>query len=918
MKYYQKEIAIIVEEFNSNVESGLTSEQVVVNRELYGENRMPEKKEDPYWKVFLKNFTEPIVLVLLGAVVLSFASSYYAIKIEQDVIHGKEALYEALAILILIFINAMLGFWQEISARKSLNSLKALDNRMTKVLRNNSWGTLPAYELVDGDIIKVSVGDFIEADVRWVETNELQVTEAHLTGESDVIFKISEALIETRAISDQTNMGFSGSAVASGQGLGIVVAVGEKSELGNIAHIIQDVEEKQAPLQMIITKLTKTLMKISLGLVIFTFCIGIFRAGEITVSSITSVLSTSIALAVASIPDALPAVLSIVLTIGAVKMAKNKGLIKTLNSVETLGATSYICSDKTGTLTKNEMTVVKFYENEKIYNVSGIGYDVSGEITFDESEKYMNAGSLFLQGAILCNESSIKNVDGKIVPFGNPTEIALSILGNKAGVKKETLLSEIEIIKTLPFSSERKMMSVIIKHGSKYCVFVKGAPDILINKCHGIVKNDVIENSLVSKTDFINVVEDFADEALRTIAVAYKEITEDQVFEGSTDELESDLIMAGVAGIIDPARDEVKESIKELQKANIDVVMITGDHEKTAKAIAYELGIIKDKNAPVINGMMIENFTDEKLFQTVLQTHVYARVSPEHKQRIVEQLQRHEKVVAMTGDGVNDAPALSMADIGIAMGIAGTEVTKDSADLILLNDKFTTIEKTVKSGRTIYANIKNFIRHELTTNVAEVLSLLLGLLFYTKTIGSVSVGTPVMTALMILWVNMVSDAIPSFALGYDVAESDIMKESPRPLNESILANYTWSRVLIRGGFMGGIVYIAFIYAAKNGLTSGQAQTVAFLTLVYGQLWHVFDARSSKTLFRRNPFGNKQLIVAVLFAGIASYLVTILPFFNVVMGTEKLPTNIYWLVLFIPLLPTIILSTLKEIFNIKLW
>ncbi|MCD5002397.1 cation-transporting P-type ATPase [Enterococcus saccharolyticus] len=918
MHFYQETKEKLMKRFEVDAKNGLTEERVRNLREQYGVNKLPDEKEDPYWKVFLKNFKEPIVIVLIGAIILSLLSAFYSIQVQEDLQHGKESLYEAAAIFILIIINACLGFWQEISARKSLNALKEMNNRQTTVLRNGNWEKVAATDVVVGDLTNVQVGDFVEADVRWIETNELQVIEAHLTGEADAIQKNTDVIDETVEIGDRKNMGFSGSTVSNGQGIGLVVATGLDTELGNIAQLIQAVEDKPSPLQNTVNKLTKTLMVISAGVILFTFVVGMIQAGEFSFESIGSVLSTSIALAVASIPDALPAVLSIVLTIGASKMAQNRGLIKSLSSVETLGATSYICSDKTGTLTRNEMTVVKCFSNGHYYTVSGLGYAPTGEIHSTENNATTSDTIPFLEGAILCNEATVKEIDGEYKPFGNPTEVALTVLGLKAGLSKEELVQKKEIVRTLPFTSSRKMMSVIIKEGANYLLYTKGAPDVLVNRSQGILTEGAVDSSEKTRQLFVDTVEGYAEGALRTLAVGYRKITEQEALTGSVEELENDLVITGVAGIIDPAREEVKESVRILKNANVEVVMITGDHEKTAKAIALELGIVNSTDAPVIKGVEIEKMSDEELYSRVKHTNIYARVSPEHKQRIVKQLQKHGQIVAMTGDGVNDAPALRAADIGIAMGIAGTEVTKDSADLILMDDKFTTIEQSVKSGRTIYANIKNFMRHELTTNVAEVLSLLIGLIFFTQSIGDVPAATPTLTALMILWVNMVSDAVPSFSLGYDVAESDIMDEQPRDPNESVLANYTWSRVLIRGIFMGALVYVAFLWAAHQGLSSNQAQTVAFLTLVYGQLWHVFDARSTKTLFRRNPFENKHLIAAVLFAGISSYLVTIIPFFNTVMGTAPLTLDIYLLVLFIPALPTFILSGIKELFGVKIW
>lgn len=918
MKFYQKSKEELLHSYDVKIDRGLSSAQVTDNRERYGENKLPEEKEESYLKVFFKSFKEPIIIVLLGAVALSFFSSFYSFQIVGDKKYGLESLYEAIAIAILIIINAFLGFWQEISARKNLNSLKEMNNRFASVLRNGALEKISSNELVVGDIVKVTVGDFVEADIRWLELDELQLIESHLTGEADAIIKNIEVINENVEIGDQTNMGFSGSIVSNGQGIGIVVATGENTELGKISQLMKDEGMKSSPLQETVKKLTKTLMKISAGIVLLTFVFGLISSGEFSINSITSVFSTSIALAVASIPDALPVVLSIVLTIGAVKMSKNKGLIKTLSSVETLGSTSYICSDKTGTLTQNEMTVTKFYANGQLYNVDGLGYRSIGEIHLvSKGEKNVNFAQ-FMKNIVLCNDSSVKEVEGQVKTFGNPTEVALTVLGSKAGYIKNKLLKNNKIIRTLPFSSSRKMMSVIVQNDEGFYVYTKGAPDVLMEKASGILIGDIVDQSEQSKDNFIKVVDDYADEALRTLAVAYKKVDEEEALYGATEDVEKDFILTGVAGIIDPPREEVKESIRQLHDANINVVMITGDHEKTARAIAYDLGIVKEKNATVLKGIDLEEMSDQELYAEVKNVNVYARVTPEHKQRIVKQLQNHQQVVAMTGDGVNDAPALRAADIGVAMGITGTEVTKDSADLILLDDKFTTIEKSVYSGRTIYANIKNFMRHELTTNVAEVLALVLGLVLFRSSVGNVAAMTPTLTALMVLWVNMVSDAIPSFSLGYDVAETDLMKEKPRNPNESILANHTWSRVWIRGTVMGAMVYLGFLLAAQNGLNASEAQTVAFLTLVYGQLWHVFDARSSRTLFRRNPFGNIRLVGAVLFAGVSSFLVTIIPFLNSVMGTAQLTLPVYLLVIFIPALPTLILSGIKEVFKIKIW
>ncbi len=915
-QFYEQTKDEVLKQLSVNENTGLTDEQVKQSREKYGENKLPEKENDPYWKIFLRSFKEPIVIVLLGAVILSLASSVYAFQAQGDAEHGMESLYEAISILILIIINALLGFWQEVNAQKSLNALRQMNDRFVSAFRNSEWRQIPTNQVVVGDLLQVKIGDFVEADVRWITTDELQVNESHLTGESDAVSKNTKVIDKDVGIADRVNMGYSGSTVVNGQGVGIVVGIGTNTELGNIADLISSVEEKPSPLQNTISRLTRILMYFSGVIVILTLVIGILRAGELSVESITNILSTSIALAVSSIPDALPAVLSIVLTIGAAQMAKNKGLIKSLKSVETLGSTSYICSDKTGTLTQNKMTATRLYDGQYTYNVSGSGYSTTGKI---ETEDGIEAKpSTFLEGAVLCNESVIREEDGQVVPFGNPTDIALNVLGKKAGLTKDELLKTNTITRTFPFTSQRKMMSVVVKNDDGYRIYTKGAPDVLLSNCSNILLNNVQVTTQEALSKFLGIIDNFANDALRTISVGYRELTEDEAKNGTLESLETNLSLVGVAGIMDPPRPGVNESVNTLHDAGVSVVMITGDHANTARAIAYNLGIVDSKNAKVVSGSDIEKMTDDELYQTVVNTNVYARVAPEHKQRIVKQLQKHKQVVAMTGDGINDAPALRAADIGIAMGINGTDVTKDSADLILLDDQFTTIEKAVQSGRTVYANIKNFMRHELITNVAEILSLFLGLLFFNSRVGNVPAETPTLTALMVLWINMISDSVPSFALGYDVAEADIMKEKPRDPNESILANYTWSRVLIRGSAMGLLVYLSFIWSARSGMSVNETQTVAFLTLAFGQLWQVFDARSSYTLFRRNPFENHRLLLAVAFAAVTSILVTLIPLFHVVMGTATLPGWIYPVVIFVPALPTLILSALKELFKIKIW
>ncbi|WP_262315292.1 cation-translocating P-type ATPase [Lacticaseibacillus parakribbianus] len=954
---------------------GLTAQEAASRLQTGGPNALPTPPAPSAWRQFAASLKEPLVIILFVAVALALGSAAYDFTVTGDSAHGMAAIYEAVAILLLIAVNAGLGFWQAQQAEKSLAALKTMNDHHATVLRDGEWAQVPAETLVPGDIVTVKTGDFIEADLRFLHCAELAVNESHLTGEAEPILKQTHALDGDISLGDRTNMGYSGSMVTGGNGLGVVVATGRDTELGRIAKLLTQVATKKTPIERTIAALTRKLMAVALAVVVATLGLELAKAylatGSLSFAAIAESLSTAIALAVAAIPDALPAVLSIVLTIGATMLAKNRGLIKSLNAVETLGATSFIASDKTGTLTQNQMTVTRFWANGATYTVEGSGLDPVGEIlpvdgnatelatataataagataattadaapatgdgpatcTAGPTATAAGAGAAaatlapdpvaayrrFVLASVLNNEAAItEDDDGKKAPYGNPTDVALVVMGHKAGIDRDRLLAkdndlDIEIVRVLPFDSTRKMMSVVIKDGDGYQVLTKGAPDVILAHTDAVTLDSELVPVATARPIVENQVLAFAEDALRTIAVTLRDIDRELAFHGTTAELEEHLTLLGVAGIIDPPRPEVRQSVAELQAAGVAVVMITGDHAVTARAIAVKLGIVKDKTARVVTGQQLAAMSDDELYRLAPAIRVYARVSPEHKQRIVTALQRHQEVVAMTGDGINDAPALRAADIGIAMGINGTEVTKDAADLILLDDKFTTIENSVRAGRTIFGNIQNFMRHELTTNVAEVLALLFGVLLMIHPVGAVAATTPTLTALMVLWVNMVSDALPSFALGYDVPEADLMQRPPRDVHASILEGML-GRIFLRGIVMGGLVYLAFLWAASHGATAAEAQTLAFLTLVFGQLWHVFDARSQKTLFRRNPFANGKLLLAVGFAAAASLLVTLLPFFNAVMGTAPLSGWAYAAVIILPALPTFALSGLKEL------
>jgi len=895
--WYQKLNAHILDELQSSVDSGLLSEKASAKLSQDGENVLSLESLVSPLAIFLIQFKNPLIIILLFGVILSLYSGHTI---------------DAIAISVIIMINVIIGFVQEMNMHKSMDALKNMSAPIVQVKRDSTWIEVPASTLVKGDIVKLLTGSKIQADIRILESNQLLIEEAALTGESEPILKHSDAIDrDDLDIGDWKNMAFMGTQVLAGSGIGIVCETGMQTQLGHIATLMQETKEEMTPLQERIHSLSKILIGAAFTIVAVVIGIGIEQG-----MSFLDMINIGISLTVAAIPEGLPTVVTIVLTIGAKEMAKNSALVRKLASVETLGSTTVICSDKTGTLTQNKMQVLSIFAGGNYFNVSGEGYEPKGTFS-DESQNIINPKEneylyKLLQISALCNDSQIVQEDGVHTIIGTPTEGAVVVAASKAGLDKdEMILAGTEIIHTFAFDSKRKLMSVVIKTPQdEYYVVVKGAPDVIAQRSLSIVLNDKVE-SLNSETHhhIDEAIEKFASQALRTLAIAYKPISKDDL-ELTQESYENGFVFLGLHGIIDPPRTEVIPAIEECYSAGIRTVMITGDHAKTATAIAKEIGIIDGEYNRVVVGSEINEMADKELQEVVKVTPVFARVAPEHKLRIVNALKANGEVAAMTGDGVNDAPALRTANIGVAMGITGTDVAKDSADLILLDDNFTSIVKAVREGRRIYDNIKKFIRQGLTANVSEVVAILLAFIM----MGD----HPAMTLapLMILWVNLVSDGIPSLALGLEKEEPGLMQKKPRSESEGFFADNLASRIIIRGLVLGGVAFWLFDFALNKGASLEYAQTLAFMTLVFGQLFHIFDARTFTTIFRRNPFENIYLLYAIFTAATLSIIMVYTPFGHLALGTESITFKHLIMVIAIASLPTLILSGFKEIFKLK--
>lgn len=881
MKYHEMNPEEIREKIQTDFKRGLTEEEVSRRRKQFGYNELQDGEKQSALLLFFSQFKDFMVIVLLVATLISGLLGEYI---------------DAIAIMAIVLLNGILGFYQERRAEKSLDALKELSAPTASVLRDGEWIKIPSKEIVPGDIVRFSSGDRIGADLRIVEANSLEIEESALTGESVPSSKDTDIIHgENVGIGDMSNMAFMGTMVTRGSGIGVVIGTGMQTAMGQIADMLQTAETLQTPLQRRLEQLGKILIVVALVLTLLVVVIGIMQGHDIY-----TMFLSGVSLAVAAIPEGLPAIVTIALSLGVQRMIKKNSIVRKLPAVETLGCASVICSDKTGTMTQNKMTVTHLWANNEVWNVSGQGYEPIGE--FLKSKRKMDPTkdvhfNKLLSFAMLCNHAEIcKKGDYKL--DGDPTEGALLVAGMKAGFSRDKLLKEYKIIQEFPFDSARKMMTIIVedKRGERFAI-TKGAPDILINLSESVFANGRQQYlNQQWKSQLQHAVESLAEQALRTIAISYKKLNTKTKFSHES-EVEKDLTFIGLQGMIDPPRPEVYDAIKECREAGIKTVMITGDHVITAKAIGKELGLI-NSNSLVLDGAALDTMSVDELEEIVDDVSVFARVSPEHKLKIVKALQNNGHIVAMTGDGVNDAPAIKAADIGIAMGITGTDVAKESSSLILLDDNFATIKAAIQEGRNIYENIRKFIRYLLASNVGEILVMLFAMIL--------AMPLP-LVPIQILWVNLVTDGLPAMALGLDKPESDVMKRPPRNPKEGVFARGLGWKVISRGFLIGIATLIAFVIVYTNNPDDlAYAQTVAFSTLVLAQLIHVFDCRSEHSIFARNPFGNTYLVWAVISSVILLLIVIYYPPLATVFHTVPIEPRDWLLIIAMASIPTFLL------------
>ena len=880
--WFTKSQEAVLKELNVNSKTGLSTEEAKKRLEKYGLNKLKGKPKKSLLQLFLAQLKDVLIYVLIGAAVINIIA------------HGTEGIPDALIILTVVLINALVGVIQESKAEKALEALQQMTAPKSLVRRNGEVIEINSEELVPGDILIIDAGRYIPADVRLIESANLQIQESSLTGESVPSEKNADFITSDEKISvgDKENMAFMSTIAIYGRGEGVVVATAMDTEIGKIAKILDEDENMLTPLQIKLEELGKTL-----GYGALAICGIIFVVGMLQRRQIVEMFMTSISLAVAAIPEGLVAIVAIVLSLGVKTMSRKNAIVRKLPAVETLGAVNIICSDKTGTLTQNKMTVVKTYT---LNNLKDISDERNQKANVDETE--------LIRSFVLCSDASI---DGG-QDIGDPTEVALVVLGDKFNLEKNTLNAEYKRVGENPFDSDRKLMSTLNEEGNKFRVHTKGAIDNILMRSNRILVNgEILPITDEAKAKILKVAENMSDDALRVLGVAFKDVDT----EIAPEEMEKDLVVVGIVGMIDPPRIEVKGSIEEAKRAGITSIMITGDHKNTAVAIAKELGIATDISQS-LTGSEIDSIPDEKFAKEINNYRVFARVSPEHKVKIVRAFKKQGNIVSMTGDGVNDAPSLKSADIGVAMGITGTDVSKGASDMILTDDNFTTIVHAIEEGRNIYNNIKKTIMFLLSCNLGEVLCV-----FFATVFGWAMPLVPT----QLLWVNLITDTLPAISLGMDPGDKDVMNRKPRDPKESFFAEGAGMRAIVGGVLIGILTLVAFylgiihsgdvpIKEAKDGteiVTYGR--TMAFIVLTFSQLFYSLSMRNSKkTIFEVGFFGNMFLIISIIISIILQVLLISIPPIAEMFKVTALDPSHWGMVIGLSLIPFAINEIIKVV------
>lgn len=884
--WFSKSQDDVLKDLDVNPSTGLSSEEVNKRLEKYGYNKLKGKPKKSFISLFLSQLQDMLIYVLLGAAVVTIFIGEYV---------------DSIIILLVVLINAAIGVAQEYKAEKAVEALQKMTTPKSLVRRDSEIKEVNSEEVVPGDIIIIDAGRYIPADLRLIESANLQIEESALTGESVPSNKDASAILEDEKtpIGDKSNMAFMSTLATYGRGEGVVVATAMETEIGKIAKILDEDNNEMTPLQKRLEELGKILGFIAIGVCALIFVIAIIQQ-----RNLFDMFLTAISLAVAAIPEGLAAIVAIVLALGVTRMSKINAIVKKLPAVETLGSVNIICSDKTGTLTQNKMTVVQHYtmNNLKELPTSESNFTAVG----DEVE--------LVKSFVLCSDATYENGQGT----GDPTEVALIVLGDKYSLTKNALNKDHKRVSERPFDSDRKLMSTLNVEGNGYRVHTKGAIDNLLNiSTHALVNGKVVPLTDELKKDYLKITEEMSDSALRVLGAAYKDV--DSVID--PEDMEKDLTIIGLVGMIDPPRLEVKDSIHEAKLAGITPIMITGDHKNTAVAIAKELGIAESISQS-ITGAEIDEMSDEEFSNRINDYRVFARVSPEHKVKIVRAFKSHGNIVSMTGDGVNDAPSLKYADIGVAMGITGTDVAKGASDMILTDDNFTTIVNAIEEGRNIYNNIKKSVIFLLSCNLGEVVAIFISILL----------KWPIpLLATQLLWINLITDSLPAIALGIDPGDKDVMKQKPRSPKESFFAHGAGVRAIIGGVLIGGLTLLAFYFglyergqgdiisllANSDNLSQAQsdaivyARTMAFVVLAASQLFYSLSMRNStKSIFQVGLFTNKYLVGAIIVGLFLQYVVITVPFLADAFGVHNLPLNDWLIVFGFALIPLIVNEVIK--------